>query len=42
VTNDDVREMARYVLPHRLISEDPALTPEAALEIALADPVLSE
>ena len=42
VTNDDVREMARYVLPHRLISEDPALTPEAALEIALDDPILSE
>jgi MoxR-like ATPase len=42
VTNDDVREMARYVLPHRLISEDPALTPEAALEIALNDPILSE
>jgi MoxR-like ATPase len=42
VTNDDVREMARYVLPHRLISEDPALTPEAALEIALENPILSE
>ena len=42
VTNDDVREMARYVLPHRLISDDPALTPEAALEIALDDPILSE
>ena len=42
VTNDDVREMAPYVLRHRLICKDAALTPEAALEIALNDPILTE
>jgi MoxR-like ATPase len=31
----DVREMAPYVLRHRLIIEDPSLTPETALEQAL-------
>jgi len=33
--------MARYVFPHRLIAEDPDLTPEVALQIALDDPILS-
>ena len=35
VTVDDVREMAHYVLPHRLIVEDEDLTPEVALQMAL-------
>jgi len=41
VTTDDVRAMARYVFPHRLIAEDPDLTPEIALEIALDNPIMS-
>ena len=39
VTVEDVREMAQYVLPHRLIVEDEDLTPDAALQIALDSPV---
>ena len=42
VTIEDVRTMAPYVLPHRLICEDPDFSPTEALQIALDSPVLSE
>ena len=41
VTIEDVREMAQYVLPHRLIVEDEELTPDAALQMALDSPLTS-
>jgi len=41
VTIEDVRTMAQYVLPHRLICEEDVV-PADALQIALDDPILSE
>jgi MoxR-like ATPase len=41
VTIDDVRTMAQYVLPHRLICEED-VAPAEALQIALDQPILSE
>jgi MoxR-like ATPase len=38
---EDVRTMAQYVLPHRLICEED-VTPAEALQIALDHPILSE
>jgi hypothetical protein len=32
--------MAHYVLAHRLIVEDPNLTPSEALDIAMNNPIL--
>jgi MoxR-like ATPase len=40
VTVGDVREMAHYVLAHRLIVEDENLTPSEVLDIALNNPIL--
>jgi MoxR-like ATPase len=42
VTIDDVRTMAQYVLPHRLIIEDDEVSPADALQFALDNPILSE
>ena len=42
VTIDDVRTMAQYVLPHRLIIEDDDVSPAEALQYALDNPILSE
>ena len=42
VTIEDVRTMAYYVLPHRLICEDENLDPSAVLQMALDSPILSE
>jgi MoxR-like ATPase len=42
VTIEDVRTMAQYVLPHRLICEDEHLDPADALQLALDSPILSE
>ena len=42
VTIEDVRTMAQYVLPHRLICEDEHLDPADALQIALDSPIMSE
>ena len=42
VTIDDVRTMAQYVLPHRLIIEDDEVSPADALQYALDNPILSE
>jgi MoxR-like ATPase len=42
VTIDDVRTMAQYVLPHRLIIEDDEVSPADALQVALDNPILSE
>jgi MoxR-like ATPase len=42
VTIDDVRTMAQYVLPHRLIIEDDDISPAEALQSALDNPILSE
>ena len=39
---EDVRTMAHYVLPHRLICEDEDLSPTEALQTALDSPILSE
>src|SRR6188472_850408 len=39
---DDVRTMAQYVLPHRLIIEDDDVSPAEALQFALDNPILSE
>jgi MoxR-like ATPase len=39
---EDVRTMAQYVLPHRLICEDEDLSPTEALQTALDFPILSE
>ena len=36
VTIEDVREMAHYVLTHRIICDDEDLTPQQALDIAMA------
>ena len=42
VTIEDVRTMAQYVLPHRLIVEDDDVSPADALQIALDSPILAE
>jgi MoxR-like ATPase len=42
VSIDDVRTMAQYVLPHRLIIEDDDVSPAEALQFALDNPILSE
>jgi MoxR-like ATPase len=42
VTIEDVRTMAQYVLPHRLIFEDDDVSPADALRFALDSPILSE
>ena len=42
VSIEDVRTMAQYVLPHRLIVEDDNVSPADALQYALDNPILSE